>query len=157
MIDLVLSKKLMFFMALFCLSVMGTVTQVYGQTNTTPSWIKDFPPDDELWGIGTAKLVNSRNSRDLAELRARVAIVRQLYSRVTERAHDDEFNTLYWFFMDYISIEASFEIMNATRVLRTWEAPDGTSWCLVALHKSDAIKYLSIIQDLYQEYYNEVF
>lgn len=157
MTNLVINKKKIFFVVLFCLYIFGAVIQVNGQSNDIPSWINYFPPEDEIWGIGVAKLINSRNSMNLAELRARAAIVSQIYSRIIARYDDDEFNNLYTFFLQYFQIEASFEIINATWVLRTWEAPDGTSWCLVAMRKSDSIRYLSIFKDIYQNYYKEVF
>jgi hypothetical protein len=133
------------------------VARANGQSNDLPSWINDFPSDDELWGIGAAKLVNGRNSMNLAELRARGSIVSQLYAREFEKDDDIESNNLYIFFMACVNLEVSFEMLNDTRILRTWEAPDGTSWCLVAMYKSDARKYTSIIENVYQEYYDEVF
>jgi hypothetical protein len=133
------------------------VARANGQSNDLPSWINDFPSDDELWGIGAAKLVNSRNSMNLAELRARGSIVSQLYAREFEKEDDIESNNLYIFFMACVNLEVSFEMLNDTRILRTWEAPDGTSWCLVAMYKSDARKYTSIMENVYQEYYDEVF
>jgi hypothetical protein len=157
MTELVLNKKTVFFMVLFWLSVFGTIAQANGQSDNAPPWINDVPPENEYWGIGTAKLVNSKNSMNLAELRARCSIAGDIYARVFQRAGDDEFNNLYLFFMEYAQIEASFEIINDTRVLRTWEAPDGTSWCLIAMHKADAKKYTSICENIYQKYYNEVF
>jgi hypothetical protein len=150
--------KLVLFLVLFCLNIFGIIIPMYGQSdNNTPSWINEFPPEDEIWGVGVAKLVNSRNSMNLAELRARSAIVSQLYTRLVARAEDDEFNNLYEYFIMYNSIEASFEIINATKVLRQWEAPDGSYWSLIAMKTSDAMKFMSIFKNIYEEYYKTVF
>jgi len=151
---LVLSKKFMLLMAFFCLSVFGTVTQVYGQSIIPPE-IREYrlsAPENEILGIGMAKLVNGRNSMDLAELRARSVIVSQIYTKEISRAGDEVFNDLYQFLVEVVSTEASFEIMNDTRVVWAGETPDGTSWCLIAMYKSDARKYESIIDCMYDDY-----
>jgi hypothetical protein len=152
------NKKTMLFVVLFCIGIFGTVAHVNAQSNDMPPWINEMPPDDEIWGIGLAKLVNSKESKNWAELQARSAIVSQLYTAMAMvRNDDDEFNNLYVIFMMYINLEASFEIIDDTKVLKTWVAPDGTSWCLITMHKSNARKYISIFENIYQRYYGEVF
>lgn len=151
MMDLTLNKKILILYFFFYLSVFGTIAQVNGQYNSDdfPPWINDFAPEDEIWGIGVA------NSMDLAALRARSLIVSQIFWEEGIKDDDYAFNNLYYFFIRCITIDASFEIMNDTRVLRAWEAPDGAIWCRIALRKSDARKYKSVFENIYQEYYNE--
>ncbi|MHB9291276.1 hypothetical protein Holit_00349 [Hollandina sp. SP2] len=140
MINVGLNKKSMVFMVVFCLHIFGAITQIKGQSDFPP-WVNDSIPAHEIWGIGSAKLVNSRNSMNLAELRARFAIVAQLHSELVSEDYD---------FVSAYMLEASFEIMHDTRVLKRWTAPDGTSWCLAAMKKSDAVKYNRIIENIYQ-------
>jgi hypothetical protein len=157
MTNFVINKKTIFLCFFFCLNVFGMITQAKGQSNNVPPWIDDVPPENELWGLGTAKLVNSRNSMDLAELRARCTVALDIYCPVFYSVDDDESNDLLFFFMMYASVDISFEIINDTKVLRAWESPDGTSWCLVAMDKADAKKYTSICENIYQRYYDQIF
>jgi hypothetical protein len=157
---LLLNKKYRFLVVLLCLNLFGSISQTFGQSNNNPNipaWINEQPPEDMIWGIGLAKLVNGRNSMNLAELRARTSIVRQIYTPITILVRDDdnEFNNLYFLLLEYVAVQVSFELMNDTRVLKRWEAPDGNSWCLIEISKSDVRKYISVYESVYDQYYYE--
>ena len=146
------NKKFTAFFVFFGLNIVVAIAPVNGQV---PSWIDEYPPEEEIWGVGYAKLVNSGNSMYLAELRARSDIARQIFYTARAWANDDESNDLYLFFMMHICVEASFEIMNATIISARWTAPDGASWCRIAIKKSDIGRYTGIIEHIYETYYRE--
>ncbi|MCL2441667.1 MAG: hypothetical protein FWD14_07985 [Treponema sp.] len=127
------------------------------QNNNIPPWFNELPPDDEIWRIGDAYLVNNRHSMNLAEIKARAHIISQIHIRIISRANDDEFKNLVNSLINLITIQASFEIINDTRILRQWVSPDGVSWCLIAIKKSDVRKYTSIIANIFDEYFDSIF
>jgi hypothetical protein len=128
------------FMAAACGSSPAKPT---GPTNT-PEWLNDFPPEDVLWGIGTAKQSSPAMSMDTAEARARVSIARQLNTRVQNMFTDYNLDA------GNVNAQANASLqenvsrlvtnmdVSGARPVKKWEAPDGTWWFLVEYKKSDA-------------------
>jgi hypothetical protein len=125
-----------------CKSSPPTTSTTTGPT-TTPEWLNDFPPEDVIWGIGTAKQSSASMSMTTAESRARVAIARQLNTRVQAMFTDynmdagnvnDQANTS---LQEDVSRQITNMDVSGARPIKRWEAPDGTWWFLVEMKKSD--------------------
>jgi hypothetical protein len=114
------------------------------QTTTTPEWLNDFPPEDVLWGIGVAKQSSVSMSRTTAEARARVAIARQLNTKVQAMFTDYNLDAGNVASQANVSLQedVSRQITNmdvsGARPIKSWSAPDGTWWFLVEMKKADA-------------------
>ena len=152
-----MKRKMCFFGVILCLYVFCAIPQTSAQSNNNPnvpSWINDDPPEGMIWGIGLAKLDNNRSSMNSAELRAKRAIVRQLgFETILEKEGDPVFNQLYEYFLLSVADDFLSVINHEIRVLKRWEAPDGNSWCLFEMRKSDVEKHKSTYEKLFQEYY----
>jgi len=112
--------------------------------DNTPEWLNDFPPEDVLWGIGIAKQSSPSMSMTTAEARARVAIARQLSTKVQAMFTDynldagnvrNQANTS---LQEDVSRQITNMDVSGARPIKRWQAPDGTWWYLVELKKSDA-------------------
>jgi hypothetical protein len=129
------------FMAAACKSAPTSTTT--GPT-TTPEWLNDFPPEDVLWGIGTAKQSSPSMSMTTAEARARVAIARQLQTKVQAMFTDYNLDAgnvnaqANASLQEDVSRQITNMDVSGARPIKRWEAPDGTWWFLVEFKKSDA-------------------
>ncbi|GHV01747.1 hypothetical protein FACS189485_00670 [Spirochaetia bacterium] len=110
----------------------------------TPPWFDDFPPEDVLWGIGTAKQSSESMSMTTAEARGRVALARQLNNKVQAMFTDYNLDAGVAGSQANASLQedVSRSITNidlsGARPIKRWKAPDGTYWYLVEFKKSDA-------------------
>jgi hypothetical protein len=124
-----------------CASKPATSTTT-GPT-TTPEWINDFPPEDVLWGIGTAKQSSAQMSMTTAEARGRVAIARQLNTKVQAMFTDYNLdagnvnNQANASMQEDVSRQVTNMDVSGARPIKRWQAPDGTWWYLVEMKKSD--------------------
>jgi len=109
-----------------------------------PEWVNEFPPEDVLWGIGTAKQSSDSMSMTTAEARARVAVARQLSTKVQAMFTDynldagnakNQANTS---LQEDVSRQITNMDISGARPIKRWKAPDGTWWFLVEMKKSDA-------------------
>jgi hypothetical protein len=129
------------FMAIACKSSPTSTTT--GPT-TTPEWLNDFPPEDVLWGIGIAKQSSAQMSMTTAEARARVAVARQLDTKVQAMFTDYNMdagtvsNQANASMQEDVSRQITNMNISGARPIKRWEAPDGTWWYLVEFKKSDA-------------------
>ena len=111
---------------------------------TTPEWLNDFPPEDVIWGIGIAKQSSASMSMTTAEARARVAIARQLSTKVQAMFTDYNLdagnvnNQANASLQEDVSRQITNMDVSGARPIKRWEAPDGTWWFLVEMKKSDA-------------------
>jgi predicted small lipoprotein YifL len=111
---------------------------------TTPEWLNDFPPEDVLWGIGVAKQSSPSMSMTTAEARGRVAIARQLSTKVQAMFTDYNLdagnvnNQANVSLQEDVSRQVTNMDVSGARPIKRWEAPDGSWWYLVELSKSDA-------------------
>jgi hypothetical protein len=114
-----------------------------GPTNA-PEWLNDFPPEDVLWGIGIAKQSSAQMSMTTAEARARVAIARQLDTKVQAMFTDYNLDAgsvgsqANASMQEDVSRQITNMNVSGARPIKRWEAPDGTWWYLVEFKKSDA-------------------
>ena len=117
----------------------------------SPDWLNDFPPEDVIWGIGTAKQSSPSMSMTTAEARARVAIARQLNTKVQAMFTDynldagnvrNQANTS---LQEDVSRQVTNMDVSGARPIKRWQAPDGTWWYLVEFKKSDAKKAVASI------------
>jgi hypothetical protein len=144
------------FIAVSCASGAGK-----GPVNTPP-WVNDKPDEGEIWGIGIANQSSAAFSMQAAEERGRVAVARQLSSKVQAM------------FIDYnqdagnVNSQANVALVqnvsrsitnmdvSGTRPIKRWQAPDGTFWILMALSAADAktavANVLANEQALYAEF-----
>ena len=111
---------------------------------TTPEWLNDFPPEDVIWGIGIAKQSSPSMSMTTAEARARVAIARQMSTRVQAMFTDYNLDAgnvnaqANASLQEDVSRQITNMDVSGARPIKRWEAPDGTWWFLVEFKKSDA-------------------
>jgi len=110
----------------------------------TPPWINEIPDEGELWGIGIAKQSSLAFSMQTAEERGRVAVARQLSSKVQAMFVDynldagnanSQANTS---LQENVSRSLTNMDISGTRPIKRWQAPDGTFWVLMALNSADA-------------------
>jgi len=136
------------FMAAACKTAPTSTTT--GPT-TTPEWLNDFPPEDVLWGIGIAKQSSPSMSMTTAEARARVAIARQLNSKVQAMFTDYNIDAgnvnaqANASLQEDVSRQITNMDVSGARPIKRWQAPDGTWWYLVEFKKSDARNTVSSI------------
>jgi len=114
-----------------------------GPTNTPP-WLNDFPPENVIWGIGTANQSSPSMSMTTAEARARTAIARQLSTKVQAMFTDYNLdagnarNQANSSLQEDVSRQITNMDVSGARPIKRWQAPDGTWWYLVEFNKSDA-------------------
>ena len=134
---------LLAFLAFSCGSTPPATTAAAGPSNT-PDWLNDFPPEDAIWGIGTAKQSSPQMSMDTAEQRARVSVARQLNSKIDAMFTDynkdagvtgSQANAS---MQENVSRNITRAELTGSRPIKRWQAPDGTWWYLVEYKKSDA-------------------
>jgi len=143
----VLFAVMMIAAAMLCMAVFaGCATQ---KAMNAPDWIDELAPQDELWGIGYAKLQNEGLARETALSRARRDVGAQLsalaQSMLTDYARES--GTL----NDTASIQSieriAQELINVNLSGATPSAQkrmdDGTWWIRVSLKKADADKVVN--------------
>jgi hypothetical protein len=114
------------------------------QDQNMPSWLNDFPPEDALWGIGSAKQSSSQLAMNTAEARARTSVARQLNTKVDAMFTDymrDAGTTgsqTALSLQEDVSRQITSMQLNGARPIRRWQAPDGAWWYLVEYKLSDA-------------------
>jgi len=117
----------------------------------TPEWLNDFPPEDAIWGVGSAKQSSESMSMTTAEARARTAIARQLNTKVQAMFTDynldagnvrNQANTS---LQEDVSRQITNMDVSGARPIKRWKAPDGTWWYLVEMKKTDAKNQVSSI------------
>jgi hypothetical protein len=115
----------------------------------SPAWLNDFPPEDVLWGIGSAKQSSDQLAMTTAEARARTGIARQLNTKVdamfTDYMRDagtvDSQTALS--LQEDLSRQVTSIQLNGARLNQRWKAPDGTWWYRVEYKISDALAALN--------------
>jgi hypothetical protein len=131
------------FMVAACGSSPASTSTTTGPTST-PEWLNDFPPEDVLWGIGTAKQSSASMSMTTAEGRARVAVARQLNTKVQAMFTDYNLDAgnvgrqANASLQEDVSRQITNIDVSGARPIKRWQAPDGTWWYLVEMKKSDA-------------------
>jgi hypothetical protein len=119
----------------------------------SPEWLNDFPPEDVIWGIGSAKQSSDALSMSTAETRARTAIARQLNAKVDAMFTDymRDAGTVgsqtALSLQEDVSRQVTSLQLNGARPVKRWKAPDGTWWYLVEYKLSDAKAALSNVID----------
>jgi hypothetical protein len=114
------------------------------QDPNTPPWLNDFPPEDALWGIGSAKQSSSQLSMNTAEARARTSVARQLNTKVDAMFTDymRDAGTVgsqtALSLQEDVSRQITSMQLNGARPIQRWQAPDGAWWYLVEYKISDA-------------------
>ncbi|MDR3019490.1 MAG: LPP20 family lipoprotein [Treponema sp.] len=142
MLVILLGLSLVLFAA--CVSAPAAAPAAAAGPSTTPEWLNDFPPEDALWGIGTARQSSESMSMTTAEARARVAIARQLNTKVQAMFTDYNLdagnvgNQASTSMQEDVSRSVTNMDVSGARPVKRWKAPDGTWWYLVEMKKSDA-------------------
>jgi hypothetical protein len=127
----------------FTMAACGTGPKATGPTNT-PEWLNDFPPEDAIWGIGLAKQSSAHMSMTTAEARGRVAIARQLTTKVQAMFTDYNLDAgnvsrqANASLQEDVSRQITNMDVSGAQAIKKWEAPDGTWWYLVEMRKTDA-------------------
>ena len=136
---------LLVLMLVFMATACGTPPAGPGSTvQNTPPWINDLPPEDVLWGIGSAKQSSDAMSMTTAEARARVSIARQLDTKVKAMFTDYNLdagnvgNIANATLQEEVSRQITNTNLSGARPIQRWIAADGTWWYLMEFKKSDA-------------------
>jgi hypothetical protein len=118
-----------------------------------PEWLNDFPPEDALWGIGSAKQSTDNMSMTMAEARARQNIANQLsvevqgmitdYARDAGTINDQTSLAL----AESVSRQVTDVKLSGAAPITRWKSPNGTWWFRVQLKKADAAKVAADIID----------
>jgi hypothetical protein len=109
-----------------------------------PEWLNEIAPEDVIWGIGSAKQSSESFSMTSAENRARVAIARQIDSKVQAMFTDynrDAGTTgaqANLSLQEDVSRTLTQADLRGTTVNKKWRAENGTWWFRVEYKKSDA-------------------
>jgi len=132
----------------------GSKPAAAGSASDIPPWLNDFPPEDAIWGIGSAKQSSPQMSMTTAEARARVAIARQLQTKVQAMFTDYNLdagnvrNQANSSLQEDVSRQITNMDVTGARPIQRWQGKDGTWWFLVEMKKSDAKKQVaSILQN----------
>jgi hypothetical protein len=126
-----------------------------------PEWLNDFPPEDALWGIGSAKQSTDNMSMTMAENRARVSISQQLSSMVQNMITDYTRDAGTSNSQASISLQESVSRtmseakLTGAKPIKRWKGPDGTWWYLLEYKKADAAKQAADIFATEAEQYAE--
>jgi len=135
----------------FALMSCASKPPAAGSATDIPPWLNDVPPEDALWGIGSAKQSTQSMSMTTAEARARVAIARQLQTKVQAMFTDynldagnakNQANTS---LQEDVSRQITNMDVTGASVIQRWQGKDGTWWFLVSMKKSDAKKQVASI------------
>ncbi|MDR0582970.1 MAG: LPP20 family lipoprotein [Treponema sp.] len=111
---------------------------------TTPEWLNDFPPEDVIWGIGSARQTSASMSMTTAEARARVSIARQLDNKVQAMFTDYNLDAgnvgsqANASMQEDVSRQITNINLSGARPIKRWQGSDGTWWYLVEYSKSNA-------------------
>jgi hypothetical protein len=114
------------------------------QDPNTPSWLNDFPPEDALWGIGSAKQSSDQLSMNTAEARARTSVARQLNTKVDAMFTDymRDAGTVgsqtALSLQEDVSRQITSMQLNGARPIQRTKTSDGAWWYLVEYKLSDA-------------------
>jgi hypothetical protein len=134
-------------LALFAVSCGGSPQRI--EDPNVPEWLNDLPPEDVLWGIGSAKQSSDQMSMTTAEGRARTGLARQLTLKVEAMLTDymRDAGTVgsqtALSLQEDVSRQVTSLELNGARPIKRWKAPDGTWWYLVEYKVSDAKAALS--------------
>jgi hypothetical protein len=126
-----------------------------------PEWLNDFPPEDALWGIGSAKQSTDNMSMQIAEARARQNIANQLnvevQGMITDYARDagtiDNQTSLA--LVETVSRQVTNANLSGATPITRWRAPNGAWWYRVQLKKADAARAAADIIDSEAARYSE--
>jgi hypothetical protein len=133
--------------------MLNSGIQVRQEVNipNSPEWINEIPPDDLIYGIGTAKMSSVSMSMTTAELRARAAIFRYINDIATAALRDyfagggDASDSAYPAYMESVAMNISNMELSGTRPVKRWQAEDSAWWYLVEYKKSDLRLALAVI------------
>jgi glucan-binding YG repeat protein len=109
-----------------------------------PEWLNDFPPEDVLWGIGSARQSSDSMSMTMAEARARQNIANQLnvevQGMITDYARDAGSinNQASLALAETVGRQITQATLSGVTPLKRWKSPNGTWWYQLQLKKSDA-------------------
>jgi hypothetical protein len=126
-----------------------------------PEWLNDFPPEDVLWGIGSAKQSTDNMSMTMAEARARQNIANQLsvevQGMITDYARDAGTinNQTSLALAESVSRQVTDATLTGVTPIKRWKAPNDTWWYLLQLSKTDAARTASDIIDSEAARYSE--
>ncbi|GHT82511.1 hypothetical protein FACS1894137_01530 [Spirochaetia bacterium] len=118
-----------------------------------PPWLNDLPPEDVIWGFGSARQSSEQMSMTTAEVRARTSIARQLNTKVDAMFTDYNRdagtvgNQAALSLQEDVTRQVSSMQLNGSKPIQRWKAPDGTWWYLVEYNKAEAQAALSKVFD----------
>lgn len=110
----------------------------------TPDWINELPPEDALWGIGTARQSSAAMTMTTAEARARMSIARQLQTKAQGMFTDYNLDAgnagsqANASLQEDVSRQLTNADLSGARPIKKWQSRDGAWWYLVEMKKSDA-------------------
>ena len=111
-----------------------------------PAWINEVPPENVLWGIGSAKLQIESLALQAASSQARREIAEQLNVQVQTMItrYVSEEGTL---IRETLTREISNANLSGAVINAREQTADGTWWVRVSLPKAEAMKVISAAVD----------
>jgi len=117
--------------------------------SNSPAWMADIPGEDEIYGIGFAKLQNPSLGMQTATTRAQTDAARQIGALVkamlTDYANESGLASNPRSMVAIENIEQNLVNMQLSATTNKREEIDGTWWVRVAVKKSDAKRQIDNI------------
>jgi hypothetical protein len=148
-----ISMVLVCLLAVLALGCKSTPSNARVNDPDVPEWLNEFPPEDVLWGIGSAKQSTENMSMTMAEARARQNIANQLsvevQGMITDYARDagtiDDQTSLA--LSETVARQVTQTTLTGASPITRWRSPGGTWWFRVQLKKADAARAAAGIVD----------
>jgi hypothetical protein len=156
-----LSVVLFCLLAVLALGCKSTPPDTRVDDPNVPEWLNDFPPEDVLWGIGTAKQSTDNMSMTMAEARARQNIANQLsvevQGMITDYARDAGTinNQTSLALAETVGRQITEAKLTGVTPITRWRSPNGAWWYRVQLKKADAAQAAADIIDSEAARYSE--
>jgi hypothetical protein len=155
------SVVLVCFLAALALGCKSVPPDTRVNDPNVPEWLNEFPPEDILWGIGSAKQSTDTMSMTMAEARARQNIAYQLsvevQGMITDYARDAGTinNQTSLALAESVNRQITDAKLTGAVPITRWRAPNGAWWFRVQLKKSDAAQVAADIIDSEAARYSE--
>jgi hypothetical protein len=152
-------KTVFLFLLIFSCKTAHFVPSGDPQPSYTPAWVGELPPEDAIWGVGTASHEKQSLAMRNAERYGRVSIAERLkaYMRAvfTDYSAEAEDEADIDNIKEEISIKITALPLKEAVTGTRWKSPDNKWWYRLEYKKTDAKQALSRIFDETTEKYPE--
>jgi hypothetical protein len=151
--ELMVIKNYFLLISLLGALFMGCAGSQARLDSNMPEWLDKYPPEEVIWGIGSAKQSSDNLSMSMAESRARQNIAFQVSTQVqamiTDYARDAGAtnNQASLNLAETVGRQLTQAQLNGVNIVERWKAPDGAWWYLLEYKKADAARAAADIID----------